>query len=286
VKQLCGGDHEHEFRPGCFRSAIAEVLSGGKAKLSRGAAWIDHRLAAPSQTHFSRFLPAVGIAGLGWLVLLGFAATGNGAVIRHDRLLQGGPPLWLATIWFVAGWQVMVAAMMVPASVRAFACVNVGRARARFAGAYFAVWTAFGLALFFLDATVHATVNSWPWLATHPWLIAGTTLVVAGTYQLSDVKAQGLASCRRAEHVANSDGGYAGGTHHGLDCIRASGGLMLLVFALGSGSVFTMGAITVLMLWEATPWGSSSVKPVGYALIALAVFVMAGPISPPSWWPL
>ncbi len=222
---------------------------------------------------------------MGWLVLLVFAATGNGAVIRHDRLLEGGPPLWLATIWFVTGWQVMVAAMMVPASLAAFARVRVGRPMARFAAAYFAVWTVFGLAVFFFDAAIHATVTNWPWLAVHPWLIVGTTLVVAGAYQLSDLKALALTACRRLEHVPTS-GGDSGGLRYGRDCVGASGGLMLLAFALGSGSVFMMGAIAVLMVWEVTAWGSSVVKPVGYALIALGVFVLAGPISPPAWWPL
>jgi hypothetical protein len=61
---------------------------------------------------------------------------------------------------------------------------------------------------------------------------------------------------------------------------------MLLAFALGSGSLFTMGAIAFLMVWEVTAWSSSVVKPVGYALIALGVFVLAGPISLPAWWPL
>jgi len=61
---------------------------------------------------------------------------------------------------------------------------------------------------------------------------------------------------------------------------------MLLAFALGSGSLFTMAAIAVLMAWEVTPWGSSVVKPVGYALVALGVFVVAGPISLPTWLPL
>jgi predicted metal-binding membrane protein len=207
-------------------------------------------------------------------------------VIRHDRLLEGGPPLWLATIWFVAGWQVMLAAMMVPASVAAFARVSVGRAMAHFASAYFAVGTVFGLAIFFLDAAIHATVNNWPWLAVHPWLIAGTTLVVAGAYQLSDLKANALAACRRLKHVPTGHAGEPGGVRYGLDCVGASGGLMLLAFALGSRSVLTMGAITVLMVWEVTAWGSSVVKPVGYALIALGVFVLAGPISLPGWWPL
>jgi predicted metal-binding membrane protein len=241
---------------------------------------------AASRPRLSRLLPVVGLAGLGWLVLLVLAATGNGAVIRHDRLLEGGPPLWLATIWFVAGWQVMLAAMMVPASVAAFARVRVGRAMARFAAAYFGVWTVFGLAIFLLDAAIHATVNNWPWLAVHPWLISGTTLVVAGAYQLSDLKALALAACRRLKHVPTGDAGEAGGVRYGLDCVGASGGLMLLAFALGSGSVFTMGAITVLTVCEVTAWGSSVVKPVGYALIALGVFVLAGPISLPGWWPL
>jgi predicted metal-binding membrane protein len=219
-------------------------------------------------------------------VLLVFAATGNGAITRHDRLLQGGPPLWQAALSFVAGWQVMLAAMMVPASVAAFANVSIGRARARFAAAYFAIWTVFGLSIFFLDAAVHATVSSWPWLATHPWLIAGSTLVAVGTYQLSNLKASALVACRRAEHASIDAAVDAGGLRHGVDCVRASGGLMLLAFALGSESVFTMGAITALMVWEVTPLGSSAVKPVGYALIALGVFVLAGPISLPTWWPL
>jgi predicted metal-binding membrane protein len=244
------------------------------------------RVVAASGKNLSGFLPAVGLAGLGWLVLLVFAATGNGAVVRHDRLLQGGAPLWLATIWFVAGWQVMLAAMMVPSSVHAFARVNVGRSRARFAAAYFSVWTVFGLSIFFLDAAVHATVNSWPWLAAHSWLIGGTTLVAVGTYQLSNLKAQALAACRRLKHVPTGDAVEAGGVRYGLDCVGASGGLMLLAFALGSGSLFTMGAIAFLMVWEVTAWSSSVVKPVGYALIALGVFVLAGPISLPAWWPL
>src|SRR5690348_5564079 len=180
----------------------------------------------------------------------------------------------------------MLAAMMVPASVAAFARVRLGHAMARFAAAYFAVGTVFGLAIFFLDAAIHATVNSWPWLADHPWLIAGTTLVVAGTYQLSDVKAHALEACRRVAHVPTSDGLDTGGVRYGLDCLFTSGGLMLLAFALGSGSLVAMGGITVLMVWEVTPWGSSVVKPVGYALIALGVLVLAGPIDLPTWWNL
>lgn len=45
-----------------------------------------------------------------------------------------------------------------------------------------------------------------------------------------------------------------------------------------------MAAITLLMVWEVTPWSRSVIKGLGYGLIALGVFVLAGPIQPPLWW--
>jgi Predicted metal-binding integral membrane protein (DUF2182) len=161
---------------------------------------MQHRLVAPRRAPLLASTPVALAAVFAWLVLVVFSLTGNGAVIRHDRLLQGGPPLWLATFIFLAGWQVMVIAMMVPASILAF-----NRYRSRplvvFALGYLAIWTGFGLAIFLFDAGVHATVLHWPWLAAHPWLIAGTTLVVVGTYQLSDVKKRSLDACRQVRHA-------------------------------------------------------------------------------------
>ena len=57
---------------------------------------------------------------------------------------------------------------------------------------------------------------------------------------------------------------------------------MLLAFAIGAGSFLTMAALTVLMLFEVSSFGSVVVKPVGYVLIALGVLVLAGPITPPG----
>ena len=69
------------------------------------------------------------------------------------------------------------------------------------------------------------------------------------------------------------------------DCVGASGGLMLLAFAFGAGNIITMCAITLLMVVEVSPWGSVVVKLAGYGVIGLGVLVMAGPITPPVWWP-
>jgi predicted metal-binding membrane protein len=171
--------------------------------------------------------------------------------------------------------------MMVPASLHAFSLVGGARRMALFTGGCLATWTLFGLLIFFFDVGVHATVNHWAWLAEHPWLIAGTTLVLAGTYQLSDLKARYLAACRRVKHARGAASSARSGAVHGLKCVGSSWGLMLVAFALGAGNLLTMAAITLLMAWEVTPWGRSVVKVTGYALVALGAFVLAGPAPSP-----
>jgi predicted metal-binding membrane protein len=60
---------------------------------------------------------------------------------------------------------------------------------------------------------------------------------------------------------------------------------MLLAFALGAGSIAIMAAITMVMVWEACARrGVTTVKLIGYALIAIGVMVMAGPVIGPSLW--
>ncbi len=224
---------------------------------------MQHRLVAKSA-------PAVYAAAGAWLLLIGLEVAGQGGVIRHDRLLQGGPPLWLATLLFVAGWQVMVVAMMVPSSAHAFARVDSARELIRFTSGYLAVWTAFGLAIFLGDVGVHWLVNSWAWLSYHTWVIAGTVLVATGAYQVSGVKDRSLEACRV--------GPSSNGAMHALECLGASGGLMLLTFAIGAAGLVTMAAFAGLMLFEVSALGRAIVKPVGYVLIALGVVVLYGPI--------
>lgn len=76
----------------------------------------NHWVAA-RRIRYPRVTPVFGLVCVAWLVLIGSAVASNGAVIRHDRLIQGGPPLWLATLFFLAGWQVMLWAMMVSPSL-------------------------------------------------------------------------------------------------------------------------------------------------------------------------
>ena len=233
---------------------------------------MQHRLVAAAGVRRLQPLPVVYVTVAAWMLMIAMTAGGLGGAVRHDRLLVGGPPLWLATLLFIAGWQVMVWAMMTPASLHAFARIAPS-SLVRFTIQYLAVWTVFGLALFMSDAALHQVVNHWSWLAGHAWVIAGTTLVACGVYQLSNLKTRALDACRTPSST---------GAVHALQCIGSSGGLMLLSFALLPSSLVAMAAITLLMLFEVSPQGSTAVKPVGYALIAVGVLTLYGPIVLPG----
>ena len=206
-----------------------------------------------------------------WIVMLALSSAGV-AVVRHDRLLTGSLPIWQATAVFVVGWQVMLWAMMVPGSLGTIAHQ---RSPLAFVAAFLAVWTLFGLGIFYFDAGVHATVNRWPWLSEHTWLISGGVLLTAGTYQVSDLKARSLAACRRLALAEDA------GLRYGLSCLGADWALMLVGFALGATSIALMAALTTVMVVESTSHSTVIVKPVGYVLIAVGALTMAGPIQLP-----
>src|SRR5438477_11543389 len=96
---------------------------------------------------------ALAIGGA-WLIAVLAQLTGNAGALHHHALIEGGPPLWVALPLFLVAWQVMIAAMMLPASLPAvgvFSSPSRTRSRPRraliaFFGAYGVVWTVFGVA--------------------------------------------------------------------------------------------------------------------------------------------
>lgn len=58
------------------------------------------------------------------------------------------------------------------------------------------MWTAFGVVAFLGDVGIHRVVEPWAWLEDRPWLIAGSALLLAGTFQFSDLKDRCLKECR------------------------------------------------------------------------------------------
>lgn len=229
-------------------------------------------------------LPAVPMAIAGaWLLAVVAEATGNAALLHHHALIEGGPPLWIATPLFLVAWQLMIAAMMLPASVPAILVFNVGTAvaprprrdLAAFLGSYAFVWTIFGLLAFTGDVVLHHIVDATPWLAARPWLIEASVVAFAGAYQFTPFKRRTLAACRHPASAAATSpagrGSFQLGLDHGLACLGSSGALMLLMFAEGFANLWWMLALTAVMVYEATGrFGQRAAVAVGVGVLVFA----------------
>jgi predicted metal-binding membrane protein len=231
----------------------------------------------------------VGIAAA-WAAAIGAQVAGVAALANHDELLGGsGPPVVLAVLIAVLAWQVMIAAMMLPSSlplVRMYARASEraprrGRSMAAFIGGYALVWSAFGLAAFGFDASIHAAVNASPWLERHDWWIGGSVLALAGAFQFTSLKDACLDKCRhpaqflKRYYRRGPAGGFSLGARHGVFCVGCCWALMLVMFAAGVASLVWMALLTAVMVHEKTqPSGARAVPVTGVALLGAASVVL------------
>jgi predicted metal-binding membrane protein len=233
--------------------------------------------------------PAIPVLiGSSWLVLVISRLWGIDELLHHHNLVEGELPLALTLPLLLIGWQVMLAAMMLPASLPALRAIGPSsgapssgagpqptRALALFLVAYAAVWAGFALAAFFGDWVLHHLVEASPWLADRPWLVGAGVFALAGAYQFTPFKRRGLDACR---HPAGAEHGSLGtlvaarfGLRHALDCLASSWALMLLMFAAGVANLWWMAALAVVMAYEAMGrHGRLGARMVGIVLIGLA----------------
>src|SRR5690242_1325673 len=132
-----------------------------------------------------------------WTVALLAVLTKQTYLINHSYLLLQSHYSWIAALAvFLAGFQVMILAMMVPSSMPLFYIVVYVSRRQQYPwlmqGAFLVgfalVWTAFALGAFVADTFLHWLVNHWFWLYTHSWLISATIFALAGGFQFSSLK--------------------------------------------------------------------------------------------------
>lgn len=234
-----------------------------------------------------------------WLVAIGSQLTGTAGLLHHHALIEDGPPLWMAIPFFLLGWQVMLAGMMLPASLPTIGIVAARPgpfSTLRTLAGFAAVWSLFGLFSFVGDFVLHQIVDATPWLQARPWLIEGGVLALAGAYQLSPFKRRSLDACRHPGHlmartaVSNATPMQVG-MRHGLDCIGSSWALMLLMFAEGFANLAWMAALTLVMVVETTrSYGVRLASAVGVILLILSIATVAaglglGPVgaTSPGW---
>jgi predicted metal-binding membrane protein len=231
----------------------------------------------------------VALALLAWVSLGVWAASPAGRYLRHEG---GVGPLPIEIGLFVAGWVLMIVAMMLPSSIPLVLTFRalVGRRRrpaqlvALLLAGYLVVWGGFGLAAWLLDRGIHAAVDASPWLATHSQVIIGSTLLVAGLWQFSPLRDRCLEECRsplgfvinRWRGTAERRESFAMGLAHGAFCVGCCWSLMLVMFGVGLGSVTAMLALGALTAVEKNlPWGRRLTHPLGAILILAAVYAVA-----------
>lgn len=229
----------------------------------------------------------VALGGLAWLVLVAWDATRWSPYLRHDGLAEGPLPAPVALGVFALGWVAMLSAMMVPTTaplVGLFADLTATRRDrawllANLLLGYGAVWLTAGIAAYAGDLVLHAAVERSGWLEQHEWVIATAVLTSAGAYQLSSLKERCLTKCRnpRAVLLLRWRGrrpereAFAIGVAHGRECLACCWALMLVMFAVGAGSLGWMLALAALMMVEkVAPWGKRLRRPIGAALLVAA----------------
>jgi predicted metal-binding membrane protein len=229
------------------------------------------------------------LVALAWLTLWVWGNSPYARLLSHDAAAAagGGPGLALA---FVGGWTLMIVAMMLPSSLPLVMTFNALIRRradrstllALLLVGYLCTWAVFGAVVHAGDLGLHAAVGNIAWLGGHAWVISAITLAGAGLYQFSSLKYRCLEKCRSplsfiTEHWrGHGERGHAFvlGVHHGLFCVGCCWLLMLLMFAVGVGSLGWMLALGALMALEKNmPWGRRVSTPLGVALVAGAMAV-------------
>ena len=241
------------------------------------------------------FALVAGLILLAWLSLWRWRESPYGRFLGHEEVegvdsLGSGYPALLAV--FVVGWTLMTIAMMLPTSLplvaffRAFvrSRPNPGALVLLLVAGYVSVWAAFAGLVHVGDVAVHEAVHRFGLLETNAWAISAGTFLFAGAYQFTGVKFRCLDKCRSPVSFVMQN--WRGrrerleavrlGVRHGVFCLGCCWALMLLMFAVGVGSIGLMLALAAVMATEKNvPWGRRLSAPLGVVLIgcglALAV---------------
>jgi predicted metal-binding membrane protein len=243
------------------------------------------------------------LVAFAWLALWAWGRSPYGHYLDHGDWVASGPAAFLCRVipagnvvapalLYAAAWTLMTTAMMLPTTLPLFNAfdrltaqrADHGRLLALLGLGYMTVWGAFGLAAHVLHAALWSLVDSVPTLAWHGWLIGAAIIALAGAFQFSRLKHRCLDKCRTPlsfviEHWrghAQARHAFALGAHHGLFCVGCCWALMLLMFALGTGSLGWMLLLAAVMAIEKNVrWGHRLSAPLGAALLSWAVVLVA-----------
>lgn len=234
----------------------------------------------------------VALIGLAWLVLWVWGQSPYGRLLSHEDLGDLGESSTFLFL-FVIGWTVMIVAMMLPTSLPLvtlfYTFTRQRQDRRRLVSlliiGYLGVWALFGAIAHLADWGLHESVKRSEWLAVNAWIIGAGTIALAGLYQFTPLKYYCLEKCRSPLNFIM--GHWRGkqeamrslllGMHHGLFCLGCCWSLMLLMFAVGLGSLGWMLVLGAVMTVEKNmPWGRGLSMPLGVVLLLWALALTVG----------
>jgi predicted metal-binding membrane protein len=218
------------------------------------------------------------------VLLSGLVVAAWAVTVERMQGMDAGPGTDLGGLgWYLGIWVTMTAAMMLPSEAPAallFVRLRRGLPTLLFLAGYLAVWAAFGLVAYTLFRVVTSFDTGWlAWSEAGPY-IAGGAIVAAGVYELTPLKRLLLRRCRSP----HPDGpAIRSGLANGLHCVGSSGGLMVVLFALGVMSVFWMVVVAgVIFAEKVLPQGLRLTRAVAIALLALGIWVAFSPSTVPG----
>ena len=244
-----------------------------------------------------------GLVALTRLVLWIWEQSPYGRYLNHGQWDQAGlasaicaalpfGTITVPALFYVGGWVLMIVAMMLPTTLPLLEIFRrIARARADrnllvalLIAGYLVVWIAFGALAHMLDWLVHVLATNVAWLTFNAWLFGTVALLVAGAFQFSDLKYRCLDKCRTPLSFVTSHWrgrnqrwqSFKLGLYHGAFCVGWCWAIMLLMFVVGTGSLGWMMALGLIMAAEKNlPWGHRLSTPLGLALIAWGLVVVA-----------
>ena len=226
----------------------------------------------------------VALIAVAWLSLWVWGQSPYGRFLDHEELTDVTGEDAALLVFFVAGWTLMIFAMMLPTTLPLMAMfqtmVSNRPNQAQLIGllilGYVAVWTGFGVLIHLADILVHEGAEQIVWLEANDWVIGAGTLVGAGIYLFTPLKYHCLDKCRSPFSFisAHWSGGNESaqslrlGLDHGLFCVGCCWTLMLLMFGVGAGNLWWMLLLGGVMAVEKNmPWGRRLSSPLGLFLI-------------------
>jgi predicted metal-binding membrane protein len=234
----------------------------------------------------------LGVAAAALLALVAVGTSPYARYFHHDYQPASGAGQAGAILLFMAGWALMMLAMMLPnagALLTAAGRLAIDERAARriqlfAASGFIGAWLAVGYVFRAGDVLVHAGVDTFGWLQARPQLVAASALFVAGAFQFVPLKHRCLTACRSPsgflyrhwhgeEPVRDA---LRIGAAYGVSCVGCCWALMLVMFGLGTADVAWMFGIGTIMAVEKNARiGPRLSGPIGVCLLLAAVWVAA-----------